>query len=244
MICRASASPNRRVEGHRHIHREGGRGVGHRLLKRSRQHMFEVFLIPRPSPLQEFIDDDARARLPVTVHAVRQRLPVQRRALADHQRRLEQAQCVNKLRCVKSELESDGTTERVANHVCAAYAQVRQQASTVACLLREAHGLSGGAAVDVTAAVIADQSVPIREAALRQQRSERVGDERPMDADDRLPYARVLVLQRDAVDFRSIHARSVPQLRCVMVEYIAARNPSSRTARADPAPGARPTAVK
>ena len=63
---------------------------------------------------------------------------------------------MNKLRCVKSELETDGTTERVANDVCAAYAQVRQQASTGACLLREAHGLADGAAVDETAAVIAD----------------------------------------------------------------------------------------
>ena len=118
--------------------------------------MFKVFLIPRPALLQGFIDGDVRARLPVTMHAVRQRLPVQRRTLADHQRRLEQAQCVNKLRCVKRELETDGTTERVANDVCAAYAQVRQQASTVACLLREAHGLADGAAVDETAAVIAD----------------------------------------------------------------------------------------
>jgi hypothetical protein len=33
-----------------------------------------------------------------------------------------------------------------------------------------------------------------------------------MDADDRLPYTRVLVLQRDAVDLRSIRARSVPLL--------------------------------
>jgi hypothetical protein len=117
---------------------------------------------------------------------------------------------VNKLWCVKSELETDRTTERVPHDVGAAYAQVRQQASAVACLLREAHGLSGRAAADVTAAVIADQPVPIREAALRQQRSERVGDERPMDADDRLTYAGVFVLQRDAVDLRSIHARSIP----------------------------------
>ena len=78
------------VEGGRYVHRERGRGIGHRLLKRSRQHLFEVFLIPRPALLQGFIDGDARACLPVTVHAVRQRLPVQRRALADHQRRLEQ----------------------------------------------------------------------------------------------------------------------------------------------------------
>ena len=117
---------------------------------------------------------------------------------------------MNKLRRVKSELETDRTTERVPNDVGATYAQLRQQLSTVACLLHEAHGLSGRAAADIAAAVIADQPVPIREAALRQQRSERVGDERSMDADDRLTYAGVLVLQPDAVDLHSIHARSIP----------------------------------
>ena len=53
------------VEGGRYVHRERGRGIGHRLLKRSRQHLFEVFLIPRPALLQGFIDGDARACLPV-----------------------------------------------------------------------------------------------------------------------------------------------------------------------------------
>ena len=57
------------VEGRRHVHRERGRGIGHRLLKRSRQHLFEVFLIPRPALLQGFIDGDARACLPVNESA-------------------------------------------------------------------------------------------------------------------------------------------------------------------------------
>ncbi len=96
----------------------------------------------------------------------------------------------------------------------ALHAEVGQQPPAVLGVLREAHGSLGGAAARVPAAMVGDQPVPARQAALRQQRPERVGDEGAVDADDRLTRARLLVLQRDAVDDRRIpphHAFPAPR---------------------------------
>ena len=128
------------------IRLEPRRRVGHRLLERTREHLFEVLLIFRPPHLHELMDGNSSARLAETLQAGHQSLSVQLCALADHESRLEQAQRVNELRCVQRKLEGDRATKGVPDNVRARNAEIRQQPPTVAGLLRESRRPLGAAA--------------------------------------------------------------------------------------------------
>ena len=132
-----------RVESRRQIRREAGRCIGHRLLERAREDPLEVLPIARPALLEELVDYDARIRLVEALQALHEPLPIQIGALADHQRRLEQAQRMDELWGVESELDADEPAERVPDDVRALHAEVGQQPPAVLGLLREAHGSLG-----------------------------------------------------------------------------------------------------
>jgi hypothetical protein len=81
------------------------------------------------------------------------------------------------------------------DEVCARHAELRQQPPTVVRLGRETRSVVSAVA-GVAAAVVRDQPIPIGERALGEQRREGIGDERPVDENDRLAGSDVLVFQR------------------------------------------------
>ena len=165
--------------------------------------------VVRPAQAEELVDGVARADRAVPGDGVAQPLPVQVGALADEESRLEQGDGADELRRVEREAERDDAAERVPDDVRAIDAEMREHPAAVGGLLRERQRPVRRIARSVAAAVVRDDPMAVGQATLGEQRPERVGEERAVDADDGVAGAGLLVGQPDAVDDRAVH-RSRP----------------------------------